>query len=126
MASSYTQEQREIDIDLIKLILEHCYAIEDALKELDNDEAEFLKRPIYQKGCALDLAYIGENAKMISSEIKDLHPEIDWDSLRRYRNFVAHGYESVNLYLLWNQLSHKVPQIRDRFEKLAGDVLGPE
>jgi uncharacterized protein with HEPN domain len=47
------------------------------LAELDNDEEEFTKRPIYQKGCALDLAYIGENSKKISLEIVSSHPEID-------------------------------------------------
>jgi uncharacterized protein with HEPN domain len=120
----YTQEQRESDQEHIRLILEHCYAIENALMELDNDEAEFMARTIYQKGCALDLAYIGENSKKMSLEIMNRHPEIDWDSLRRYRNFVAHGYESVNLSMLWRQLFHRVPIIRNQFEKLVSEDVG--
>lgn len=119
----YTQEQHEKDLDYVQLILDHCYAIEVALAEIDNDEEEFMKRPVYQKGCALDLAYIGENSKKMSSEIIDLHPEIDWDSLRRYRNFIAHGYDNVNLSMLWRQLSRRVPTIRDQFEKLAKEDL---
>lgn len=72
----YTQERRESDFHHVRLILEHCYAIENALAELDNDESEFLNRQIYQKGCALDLAYIGENSKKISLEIVNGHPGI--------------------------------------------------
>jgi len=91
--------------------------VKNALAELGNDEKEFMERPIYQKGCALDPAYIGENPEKISQEMKDSHTEIDWDSLRRYGNFVAHGYEIVDLSLLWRQLSRKVPKIREQFEK---------
>lgn len=45
---------------------------------------------------------IGEAASQISPGIKSRHPNVDWQSLKGFRNIITHEYFSLNLDIVWN------------------------
>lgn len=66
------------------------------------DEAAFKKGDVQTDGILFNLMTIGEAAKNIPQEIRDLMPEIDWSEIGRFRDFVAHHYFSLNMNKVWD------------------------
>lgn len=54
---------------------------------------------------------IGEASKQTSPEFREQHPEIEWQSIAGMRNRLIHGYDSVNLELLWRTCTDDVPRL---------------
>jgi uncharacterized protein with HEPN domain len=52
---------------------------------------------------AVERAYevIGEIAKRLPPSFRNAHSEIDWQRLARFRDFIAHNYESVDVNFIW-------------------------
>jgi uncharacterized protein with HEPN domain len=48
-----------------------------------------------------ELEVIGEAGGKISDDIKANHPEIDWRTLKDFRNILAHEYFGVNSNIVW-------------------------
>jgi uncharacterized protein with HEPN domain len=47
----------------------------------------------------------------LSKEVRDLHPEIEWEAITGFRNRIAHGYIDVNLDLVWDAVQ-KLPELQ--------------
>jgi len=57
------------------------------------------------------LEVIGEAAKRISSEEQTKHPEIPWAQITGLRNRLIHGYDSVDMDILWQIVQHDLPPL---------------
>ncbi len=68
------------------------------------------------------LLIIGEAAGKLSDEAKSSRPDIPWAAMRAFRNFVVHEYHKVDYELLWEAMSHDIPQL---IEALTGDSQLP-
>jgi len=51
------------------------------------------------------LEVIGEASGKISETLKAQHPEIDWRTVKDFRNVLAHEYFNINSEILWT--SHR-------------------
>lgn len=56
---------------------------------------------------------IGEAATKVSSEVKKRHPAIPWNDIIGTRNKLIHGYDDVNLDILWQIVSVDLPSLMD-------------
>ncbi len=54
---------------------------------------------------------LGEAANRISSERKEIHPEIPWRDIVGMRNKVSHGYDIVEERYLWETVKADLPQL---------------
>ena len=54
---------------------------------------------------------VGEAASKISLETRQNHNEIPWPAMVGMRNRLIHGYEMVDLDLLWDTLIHDLPPL---------------
>lgn len=54
---------------------------------------------------------VGEAASKISLETRRKHGEIPWQAIVGMRNRLIHGYEMVDLDLLWDTLVHDLPPL---------------
>ncbi|WP_423922897.1 DUF86 domain-containing protein [Candidatus Poriferisodalis sp.] len=54
---------------------------------------------------------IGEAASKLSPEAQDRYPDVPWQALRGFRNFVVHEYHKVDHQLVWNAMVADVPSL---------------
>jgi len=59
-----------------------------------------------------ELEIIGEAGGRVSEEFKNLHQEIDWRTLKDFRNVLAHEYFGVNLDIVWDVVQNKLSKLK--------------
>jgi uncharacterized protein with HEPN domain len=67
-----------------------------------------------------DLEIIGEAAGRISRETKQGNPTVPWDEITGMRNRLIHGYFDVNLDVVWETISHDLPQLLVNIATILG------
>ena len=61
---------------------------------------------------------IGEATKFIPEEIKDSHPDIDWQGIVGLRNRIAHEYFDVSPSIIWQIITGELPELEERIKKI--------
>ena len=61
---------------------------------------------------------IGEAANRVSSKYQSQHPSIPWSQIISLRNRLIHGYDSVDMDILWEILTHDLPDLIRKLEKI--------
>ncbi len=64
------------------------------------------------------LEMLGEAANRVSPAVRNEHPEIAWLPMIGLRNRLIHGYDAVDLDILWRSLESDVPSLIPRLEAL--------
>lgn len=54
-----------------------------------------------RKAVLLSFQIIGEAAGKVSEEIKARYPEIPWQKIKNFRNYLAHSYFNIDSRLVW-------------------------
>jgi uncharacterized protein with HEPN domain len=62
---------------------------------------------------------IGEAANRVPEDIQKKYPDLPWLSMIGARNRLIHGYDSVDLDILWNIIQRDLPSIIARLEKIV-------
>jgi uncharacterized protein with HEPN domain len=57
------------------------------------------------------LEVLGEAAGRISKNYRSVHPKIPWMQIIGLRNRLIHGYDSVDMDILWNIISKDLPPL---------------
>ncbi|MCL1811123.1 MAG: DUF86 domain-containing protein [Methanomassiliicoccaceae archaeon] len=106
------------DIKRIEAIVTYCKRIEEKINEFGKDEDEFFENLDYQQICSFCVLQIGENIKSLSPELIEKYPEIQWRGISGMRDIIAHGYEKINLDIVWTSITKKIPALRETCEKI--------
>lgn len=61
---------------------------------------------------------IGEASTSISNDFKELHPHIDFRSATSMRNRLAHGYDDINLKVVWDAIKQDFPELKKEIENI--------
>ncbi len=73
------------------------------------------------------LEIVGEAARRVSDETREAHPEVPWSQIVGLRNRLIHGYDSVDLEILWRILSDDLPRLIEALEDAgAGSSQAPK
>jgi uncharacterized protein with HEPN domain len=70
-----------------------------------------------QKAVIRSYEVIGEIVKRLSPEFRAAHPQVDWQKLMRFRDFIAHNYDKVMTRFLWSAVED-LPALRVTVEEL--------
>jgi len=65
---------------------------------------------------------IGEAANRVSPEVQAQYPQIPWQQLIGMRNRLIHGYDQVDLDILWQVVASDLPALLGELET----ILPPE
>ncbi len=65
---------------------------------------------------------IGEAAARVSPETQDRYPGIPWKEVVGMRNRLVHGYDSVDLDVLWDTLEDDLPPLIAELEQILKDI----
>ena len=58
------------------------------------------------------LEIVGEAARRIPAHIRDQNPAVPWKSMAGMRDRIIHGYDNVDLEIVWNAITQEIPRIR--------------
>ncbi len=65
-----------------------------------------------------NLQIIGEAAKSVPADVRQGHPEVDWKGMAGLRDVLTHAYFGLDNETLWDVVTTKVPQLRDRVRRI--------
>jgi len=61
---------------------------------------------------------IGEATKRLSQELRNDHPEIAWYAMASMRDRVIHGYDTVDVDIVWKTVQEDLPMLRDQIRAI--------
>ena len=106
----------------LRMIIDHCEDIEACAEAFGNDEEEFLSNKIFQASCAFHVSQIGENVKMLSSELINDHSDIQWKEIAGLRNIIVHDYGKVRIESLWITVTKWVPELKESCKRILARI----
>ena len=99
----------------------------------DRGRDAFFADAMIQDAVVRNLEVIGEAAKRIPDDYRQLHPAIPWRSLAALRDVLIHQYEGVSLPEVWQVVEEHLPRLRTSIaallpplDQLEEEVAGDE
>lgn len=97
-------------------ILQCIEQIEEYTQNID--EATFFASGLVQDAVERRLEIVGEAAKNVPQDFKDVHPEIPWAQMAAMRNLLIHEYFGVNPKVVWQVVTQDITPLKTAVEKL--------
>lgn len=101
-------------------ILDAASAIEDFVRGLDYNL--FVKDRKTRSAVVRELEVIGEAAGRISNELKTLHSDLDWRTLKDFRNILAHEYFGIDNEIVWEIATEKLAPLKKRVVEILPQI----
>lgn len=64
---------------------------------------------------------VGEAASRVPEELRIRHPGIPWRQIVGMRNRLTHGYDAIDLDILWEVLSNDLPPLVEELGQIRRD-----
>lgn len=105
------------DIKVLEKILKHITATLDYCKDCQSVN-DFEASSMRVEACVFNLMQIGELAKTeLSEDAKATINNIPWKQLYGMRNRIVHGYEGVEMNIVWDTIAYDLPVLKEEIEK---------
>ena len=98
-------------------ILESARRIVDYVAGMTHQD--FLQDTLVQDSVVRRLEIIGEAAGRISLNFRRRHPEIQWSEIRGMRNRMIHGYDNIDMDVVWDTAERDIPNLIHIVERLV-------
>ncbi len=88
----------------------------------DMDEVAFLNSELVQDAVIRNIEIIGEasnNIQRVAPEFAALHDDIPWQVMYTMRNRVSHGYDKVDLEIVWKTIQGDLPTLYQQVLEVA-------
>jgi uncharacterized protein with HEPN domain len=79
---------------------------------------QFLADGKTQDAVIRNIEILGEAVKHLSAELIAAHAEVEWKSIAGMRDKLVHDYFGVNLDILWDVVTTKLPPLRAQIDKI--------
>lgn len=94
----------------IKHILDSIEFVETLAKDKKFEQVNADR--LLKNGIIRELEIIGEASKRLSTQFKELHPQIPWSEIAGMRDKLIHDYFMVNLNIVWKVVEDDLPQLK--------------
>ncbi len=81
-------------------------------------EQEFEVNNLVRDAVLRHLAIIGEAAKHVPQETRDMDPTIPWPQICGLRDHLVHAYFGVDEVIIWNVIKMKLPGLLDAIRRI--------
>jgi len=97
------------DITYIEQILDAIDKIEEYTVD---GQAVFINTAMIQDAVIRNIEVIGEVAKRISDDFKNLNSDIPWRKMAGIHDVLIHDYDSIDMNIVWNVIEVELPKIK--------------
>lgn len=102
-------------------LLDLTLASKRVLEFIGNQSFDSFSRDLKtQSAVVFQILILGEASKRLSSEFRNLHPEIPWSDIMRMRDRLIHHYESMEPEEVWQAAVEDIPALLEFLEKVGG------
>ncbi len=110
--------RRDDRVSLVDMLIHAREAValssQKSLKDLESDR-------VFQLAMQKLVEIVGEAANRVSQETQQGHPGIPWPEIIGTRNRLTHGYDDVNLDILWEIVETDLPPLIQQLEEIVGE-----
>ena len=85
---------------------------------------DFMRDVQLQDSVIRRLEIAGEAAGRVSAQFRERHPAIPWVRMFGMRNRVVHGYDAVDLDIVWTTARERIPELLALIEPLIQPESG--
>ncbi|ARN56947.1 DUF86 domain-containing protein [Sedimentisphaera salicampi] len=103
----------------LKHMLESCKEAENLASNKNRED--IFKERILELALTRLVEIIGEAATKISENTKMKYSKIQWKEIIGLRNRLFHGYDSVDLDILWDIIEFDLPVLVKELQKIIPD-----
>jgi uncharacterized protein with HEPN domain len=111
-------------LDFIEDILDAMDNAEMFLGDITYDEFENDLRTNFAVVRALEI--VGEATKRLPMDLRDKYPDVPWKNMAGMRDRIIHGYDTVDLQIVWDVVKVDVPRIKPQIQQILVDYEGQE
>ncbi len=62
------------------------------------------------------LQIIGEASRVMSTSIREQHPEVPWSQIIGMRNILTHNYFEIDIEVVWSVIERDLPNLKHQIE----------
>jgi uncharacterized protein with HEPN domain len=106
-------------LDYVEDIIDAMDKAEIALTNIDYDR--FVDDFMINFVVARALEIVGEATKRLPQEVREAYPDIPWRDMAGMRDRIIHGYDNVDLRIMWDVVKQEIPQIKPQLEQILKD-----
>jgi uncharacterized protein with HEPN domain len=106
-------------LDYIEDIIEAMDKAEIAIAGVDYDRfaADFMINFVVVRA----LEIVGEAAKRLPMSLRNQYPHIPWREMAGMRDRIIHGYDTVDLEVVWEVVTEDIPQVKPQLRQILAD-----
>jgi uncharacterized protein with HEPN domain len=71
------------------------------------------------------LEIVGEATKRLPPKLRDKYPDIPWRDMAGMRDRIIHGYDVVDLRIVWDTVKKRIPMIKAALVGILDDYQDP-
>jgi uncharacterized protein with HEPN domain len=68
------------------------------------------------------LEIVGEATRRLADSFREQYPDVPWRDMAGMRDRIIHGYDNVNLRIVWDVVKQDIPQVRPLIEQILTDL----
>jgi uncharacterized protein with HEPN domain len=70
------------------------------------------------------LEIVGEATKRLPTAVREAYPDIPWREMAGMRDRIIHGYDTVDLQIVWETVKRRIPEVKPQIERILRDYEG--
>jgi uncharacterized protein with HEPN domain len=88
-------------------------------------QEEFLEDDMAYFAVIRAMEVMGEAAKNVPPEVREIYPVIPWRKMAGLRDKVIHGYFGVDLFIIWESATKTIPSYKPVIPKILKEETAP-
>jgi len=106
------------DKGILLQIIKRCNRVTEKVSNVS--ETEFSLSDDIKEVVCFNLFQIGELANGLSIEFIKEYNKIPWKQIIGMRNRIVHGYDTINLEIVWNTANESIPELKSYCKEILG------
>jgi uncharacterized protein with HEPN domain len=106
-------------LDYVEDIIDAMDKAEIAVATVDYDQfaADFMINFVVARA----LEIVGEATKRLPISLRDQYTAIPWKDMDGMRDRIVHGYDNVDLRIMWDVIKQEIPQVKPLLQQILTD-----